>query len=260
MKTAALAFAVLLLSASLRAEFLAGYDKGSGKVWALCENRSEIFVSAQDGQAGRVPLDEYHQASFAPSAGGKTVVQCGNETKIVAVPEGKHSAALADDGWLAPILAAAALAVLSIAVAFVAARVLFSQSWFCKSVEGGRARIVLRAGERMENMVVRDPVAIGYAGGENVYELPALAAGKEWEVSYEIEAGCAEKALPASLIAMVKGKKISMLSQLIAGEETEKNAKGAAVPAARRKVPKAGAEGGIGQEPGAGVAKKTRRG
>ncbi len=252
MRTANL-FIALLLSASLQAEFLAGYDSGSGRIWALCENQSAIFVSAQEGQATMLGLDEYHQASFAPSSGGNAVVQCGNETRIVAVPAAAIGAAPAADGNPAPLLAAIALAILSLALSLAAARILFSQSWFCKTVDGKTARITLRAGEGMENVVVRDPVAIGYPGPENVYELPSLKAGEEWEASYEIEAENAKKALPASLIADARGKKISMLSQLIAGVEAERSARGETVPAAKRRVPKASNEGEAAR---AGRAKK----
>ena len=240
MKTAVLAAALLLLFSSLHADFFANYDAGSGKVWVLCENQSSVFVSAQGQGARELALDAASQVSFIPQQGEKYAVQCGKSTLVISVPSEPQSPQPVQGGGEIYLLALAALfAVFSIGVFIFALRVLFSQSWFCKSVEGGTTKISLRAGAEMKNREIRDPVAMGFSGKEMEFHIPRLGAGKEWQAEYGT--GEPQGALPASLQAECKGKKISMLSQLIADFPAKKKhaASAKAQPKAKRKVRKA---------------------
>ena len=239
MKTAALAFSLLLLFSSLQAEFLANYDSTSGKIWVRCDNQSSVFVSGQQGGAQRRMLDDGFQADFTPEGGGNYVVQCARETKGVAVPTPEPQTPVLAQGDSLPLTIAAAILFLLLALALFifALRVLQSQSWFCKSVEGKRVRLALRAGENMKNVVISDPVAIGYSGELMEFSIPRLDAGKEWQAEYGIVSP--KNALPASLRAECKSGSISILSQLIAefpAGKPEKPAKKAAP--AKKKVPK----------------------
>ena len=239
MKTAALAFALLFLFSSLSAEFLANYDSASGKIWVRCDNETSVFVSSQQGGAQRLMLDEGFQASFTPEGGGNYVVQCARETKGVAVPapEPQSQVLAQGDSLPATVLAAILFSVLALALFIFAIRVLSSQSWFCKSVEGKKVRLALRAGETMKNIVISDPVAIGYEGEQMEFSIPRLDAGKEWQAEYEI--GNPRNALPASLKAECKGGNVAMLSQLIADFPAGKPEKPAEKSAhAKKKVPK----------------------
>ncbi|MFA6490012.1 MAG: hypothetical protein WCT52_05025 [Candidatus Micrarchaeia archaeon] len=235
-------FIALLLFSSVHAEFLASYDSASGKIWVLCENQSSVFVSGQDGLSREIALDANSQADFTPAHGGKYAVQCGKAALAVTVPSEPPAMQLAkgreDIGWIA----IAALAVLfSFLVALVALRVLLSQSWFCKSVEGNRARITLRAGSAMKNVLITDPVAIGHSGGQMEFSIRHLDAGREWQAEYEVETP--ENILPASLQAECKGGRVSMLSQLIAdfpAGKPEKPQGAQQQPHVKKKVPKNG--------------------
>ena len=240
MKTAVLAAALLLLFSSLHADFFANYDSGSGKVWVLCENQSSVFVSAQGGGTRELALDADSQVNFTPPQGGKYAVQCGKSALVVSVPSAPpEPQAVQGDGGIYLLALAALFAVFSIGVFAFALRVLFSQSWFCKSVEGGTTKISLRAGAEMKNIRIRDPVAMGFTGKEVEFDIPRLEAGKEWQAEYAAES--LQGALPASLQAECKGKKISMLSQLIADFPARKKRAASAKPQpkAKRKVRKA---------------------
>lgn len=212
-----LALAALLLCAASSAEFLAGFDSSSGKIWVLCENQSEVFVSGPQGATGRFALDTSHQASVEPQSGGEHVVQCGRETAAVqAFLPPEPQPLLAYGGYEAFALTALVLSLASIGIFLFAARFLLSQTYFCKEVRDGKARIILRAGPQMENVSIRDPVAIGCGEAELEFHIPLLPAGKEWEAEYEYLLN-EENALPASLEAHSGGRKLSMLSILAAG-------------------------------------------
>lgn len=231
---------MLLLSASLHAEFLASFDKTSGKIWVLCDNQSSVFVSSQDGLQREIALGLSSQADFAPPQGGKYAVQCGKAAIVVSVPSEPPAPQAAQGGEGLGWIAIAALSVaFSFFVAAFALRVLFSQSWFCKSVEGNRARITLRAGSAMRNVLITDPVAIGHSGGAMEFSIPRLDAGREWQAEYEVENP--ENILPASLQAECRGGNVSMLSQLIAdfpAGKPEQPRRPSAREPIRKKIPK----------------------
>ena len=250
MKTAALVLAVLLLFASQSAEFIAGFDPAGGRIWALCDNASSVFIAGQGGVSQSLALDSASQASFAVQAGGKYVVQCGKETRTVDVPIERPQAALLSpgNGWDGIAIAVGAFLIFAMLLFLFASRILFSQAFFCKSVEGRRAKIALRAGERMENVVVRDPIAIGFGGKEMEFAIPLLEQGREWEAQYAMETP--QNALPAELEADCSGKRIRMLSQLIADYPAKK-------PAVAKGSAGKGAIAPAGKKPGLAVKKKV---
>jgi len=229
----------LLLASQSFAEFYANYDAVAGRIWVLCDNRSEVFVSGQGMQAQEIWLDENSQAGFAPQAGGKYVAQCGNLTREVNVPLTAQPPSPVKESDFAMALAAGAVFLLfSLLLSFFAMRVLFSQAWFCKSVVGNRAKITLHAGAGMKNIVIRDKAG-GFAGGEKVFVIPRLERGGEWQAEYDINGQ--ESALPAGLEAEYGGKRMIMQSQLIVDSTFNKPSEtpGNDAPQAGRKVPKA---------------------
>lgn len=259
MKAIASALALLLVSGITFALFLVGPAQIGKPFSILCEGKGAAYISAPDGSTRQLALDGGSQAQFTPEGTGPYTVQCGNETKTVFVQQAAAEAGTARDGGLVPLAAlfsvAAFLALMAVASAYVLASVLRGPTRFSKTVSGGRARLLLRAGREMERVRISDPVCFDHTGRGREFSIPALKKGAEWSFEYPIASP--EKALPASLSADVGGRRASMLSELYienAGgtpkPELEKDAGNWAFPvqrcaagregrAAKRKLPRA---------------------
>lgn len=240
-----LLFFSILASLSLaNAAFLVSEGNVGEKISILCENQESVYVSPPSGAQVRYDLDSDFQAFFVPDAPGPYAVQCGNETKIITVlaaasADGAGEGAAQQRDYLVLYAVVVLFAVFAAAAALIAKVMIFERTLFAKSVENGMARLHLRAGKRMEDVSIDDPVSMGFAGKAVQLSIPLLLAGAEW--SYEYEIGQPERALPASLKARMNGQEISILSELYIGREkkevTNKTAEGSF--AAKRKLPKA---------------------
>ncbi len=231
---------LLFLLPMLQAEFLVGSGNVGQKISMLCENQSAVFVSGPSGESLRLALDENHQSEFTPDVSGPYAIQCGHEAKTIEVASEAakaEPAAIAQGDFFALFALLAFFAFFMAATALAADYLFFSRAMFAKTVENGRAKLVLRAGKGLEKIEIADPVAIGFGGGEMRFSIPRLDAGKQWAFEYEMEAP--QNALPASLEARVSGQTVSMLFNL----HIEGQPKGAdsseEKPRIKRKVPKA---------------------
>lgn len=208
------AILVLLAAQLAHAEFLVGQE--SGKITVLCEGQEAAFVSGPAFQSRRVALDSDFQAFFSPEGPGTYSVQCGKETKALAVTGQAAAAAQAEsyDSWGAAFVA---FFILSFAAGALAVMWLFVQKGeeFTKTVSGGRAKITFRHARRLERLELEDPVSFG-RNSPMKFSLPLLEAGKEWSLEYEADFG--KGTLPASLRARCEGKEISFLSELRSDE------------------------------------------
>jgi hypothetical protein len=149
-------------------------------------------------------------------------VQCGNETKTVSVAQVERAVKMEGNGdvvfsVIVPASMLAFIALMAIASFYIAGTYLSGSARFCKSVQGGKARLELRAGRKMERAEISDPVCIGRKGDELRFSIPKLEAGSEWSFEYGMD--CPKRALPASLSADVSGKRVSMLSELFVDEK-----------------------------------------
>ena len=79
-----LAYAALFLVSLQSAAFFIGEADAEGRIPVLCEDAPEVFVSTPAGNTVLLELAG-HQAVFSPAFPGPYIVQCGNETKEVAV-------------------------------------------------------------------------------------------------------------------------------------------------------------------------------
>lgn len=240
--------AVAVLFSISNAAFFVGEGHVGEKIPILCENQESVFVSSPDGAQARHQLDSDFQSSFVPEAAGPYAVQCGNETRVVSVlpaqsagAAGSGEGATQQGGYLVLYVVVVLLLFAAAAAALIAKKMLFERTLFAKSVEGGTARLHLRAGRRMEGVSIEDPVSMGFCGEPLQLYIPVLPAGAEWTYEYEIENP--GRTLPASLQAKMGGHRISLLSELWIGRKTGSSTKMAgcekSAPAARRKVPKA---------------------
>ncbi len=237
----------MLLFSISNAAFFVGEGMVGGKIPILCENQESVYVSSPDGAQVRYPLDSDFQSFFVPDAPGPYAVQCGNETRTITVLAAA-SAAGAGDGaaqqgdYLALYAAVVLLLMAAAAAALIAKMIIFDRTLFAKSVEGGIARLHLRAGKKMENALIEDPVAMDFSGEPLHFSIPLMLAGAEWSYEYKIKQP--ERALPASLKARMNGNEISLLSELWIGKKNMGGNPNEAVGekpsiAAKRKLPKA---------------------
>lgn len=205
-----LAIAMSLLATAAHSAFLVGQD--AGKITVLCEGQQAVFVSLPSGAALRLALDADFQASLVPQAAGTYSIQCGREVVTIAVAGSAAPAQMQTyDAWSAALVAFLILSFLAAAL-LLAWLFIRGRTEFSKTVEGGRATILIRAGRRMERLALSDPVSFGHKGEEMRFAIPVLEAGREWKFEYELDSSSA--ALPASLEADCGGKRISMLSEL----------------------------------------------
>ena len=232
---------LLSLLSPANADFLVGEGNVGGEISVLCENQERIFVSSPDGAVLQLDLDSSYQAEFVPQEAGPYAVQCGRETATITVEDapgiGARMEKEREDAL--PLLAAAGFFFAAIlAAALLIAKNYFSQAVFEKTVEGSRARLRLRAGKRLERIEIEDPVSFSYSGKPLRFSVPHLEAGKEWSWGYDMAEP--EKAPPATLEAVERGKKISMLSKLlIEGGERRPPEQESGAPRIKRKLQKA---------------------
>ena len=243
MKSAVLLLAVLLFS-PLHSLFLVGQGTVGGQIPVLCEQQDQAFVSSPNGQAQTLSLDNDFEANFTPQEPGPYTVQCGKETKTISVAAAQQSppdAIRITGDANAIILAVLSFSALAILAAVAVGRRFFTSAVFSKTVQGGRAHLYLKAGKKMLQIRVEDPVSFPYKKQAMKFSIPSLAGGKDWSWEYDIEEP--EKALPASLEAVEGGKKISMLSRLLIEgrekEERKKNCTIATQPKIKRKLARA---------------------
>lgn len=235
-------FAAIALA---NAEFLAGNGTVGGKISILCEGEKEVFVSQPDGGVARLSLDGDSQAEFSPKMAGPHAVQCGRETAVAyAVQDGGETGTLSYGADAFATLSLLILLAGFFIATFLAAKFFFfDRAEFLKNVGNGKVRITLRTAKKMENLVVDDPVCIGYGGEGRRFAVGTLPAGKTWCCEYEIEGWEPARALPASLSATQQGREISLLTGLfIEGKGAdEKLSAGAGKKAAweKRRLPKA---------------------
>jgi hypothetical protein len=212
-----LAIALLLALAfacEANAAFLVGQASAGGNISVLCENQGSIYVSFPSGGTRQVQLDSGFQAEVPADTPGSYTVQCGTETKVVAVagPPGSAQGQPAQNDWVTLAAVAIMLAFFLLATILLAWQVIFSRTTFAKYVGNGRARLYLKAGKRLERIEISDPVSMGHAMGGLEFSLPAMAGGTEWSHEYEIKDP--ERALPASLSASDGKGRVSLLSEL----------------------------------------------
>ncbi|MCX8175449.1 MAG: hypothetical protein N3E51_04560 [Candidatus Micrarchaeota archaeon] len=247
MKKMALALSLLLLAASAYALFLVGKAQVGKETPVLCEGQDEIFVSSPAGTE-RIPLDGADQASFVPQVSAPYTVQCGNETVVVLASEAEEKSWQETAGGKDWLLAGALLFLFVFLLALAAAiywKLLVCRFVFQKRVGMGRATLALRCPERMESVVISDPVAFGFLGRPIRIEMPRLDACKTWEFSYET-AACPKRALPARLEARLgNGKKFSALSEIFIEEEGVGERRASRLP--KRKLARAKGRGSSGQ-------------
>ena len=232
------AILILLLMQVAHSAFLVGQD--AGKITVLCEGQQAVFVSVPSGAVLRLALDADFEAGMATEAAGIYSIQCGREAKSVAVAGA--AAAARTETYDALGAAFVAFLILSFLAATLLLGWLFirGRTEFSKTVEGGRATLLIRAGRKMEGLAVSDPVSFDYRGREMRFAIPALEAGREWKFEYELDAS--STALPAGLEAECEGKKISMLSELRIGGEAlaVPKAERGKKPAGKRRLARAG--------------------
>ena len=221
-----LAYAALFLVSLQSAAFFIGEADAEGRIPVLCEDAPEVFVSTPAGNTVLLELAG-HQAVFSPAFPGPYIVQCGNETKEVAVQgssEAQGGLPGRGDSYLPYFVLGGVLLAAASALLF-AKHLLADSAAFSKTVEGGRARLEIRAGKRLDEVRVSDPVFAGFEGKWKEILIPSIGAGKAWVMEYEISEP--ERALPASLEARCEGARISMLSGLlIAGKRKGTGATG----------------------------------
>ncbi|MEM2138104.1 MAG: hypothetical protein QW568_03375 [Candidatus Anstonellaceae archaeon] len=209
----AFVFAAIALA---NAEFLVGNSTVGGKMPILCEGETEVFVSQPDGEVAKLALDGYSQAEFPPKMAGPHTVQCGKHTIVAYASQENDSAGAVNSGgeFFATLALLVLLAGFFIAT-FLAAKFFFlDRTEFLKNAGNGKVEINLRTAKKMENLVVEDPVCVGYAGGEKRFRIGTLEPGRSWKCEYEIDGWEPARALPASLSATQQGRAISLLSGL----------------------------------------------
>ncbi len=241
----AVAFFILLAASLAHPAFLVGEGRVGEKIPVLCERQEYFYVSAPAGAAVRKPLDSDFQSSFTPEVAGPHTVQCGNETKVVGVAPAAVAGKAREEQGIVPsdslVLAGVAALLLFFAAfsALLAKQMIFGRTIFVKHVEGGRARLHVRAGKKMGRVEISDPVSMGYPGEALRFSIPLLLPGAEWSYEYEIDAQ--ERALPAGLEADFGGKKISILSVLYIERKKSETGimAGKKMPKLKRKLPKA---------------------
>ncbi|MCX6772544.1 MAG: hypothetical protein NTV88_02120 [Candidatus Micrarchaeota archaeon] len=245
MKIVAMLLLCLLLVSPVNSLFLVGQGAVGDKIPILCEQQERVFVSSPNGQLQALSLDNNFQAEFAPTEAGPHTIQCGKETKVVSVvatqqhpPEAMRTTGDAN----VLILAVLSFSALALLAAVAVGRKFFTQTIFSKTVQAGRAHLYLKAGKKMAQIRIEDPVSFAHKGQVMKFSIPSLSAGKDWSWEYDIDAP--EGALPASLVATEGGKKVSMLSRLLIegmeSEEGKKDSTGAAkLPKIKRKLAKA---------------------
>ena len=244
MRIVAVLLPILLLVSPAYSLFLVGQGKVGDSIPILCEQQEKVFVSSPDGSTQTLGLDMNFQADFTPQQDGPYTVQCGRSTKTVQMePAAQYPAATEQPAPNAALILGASviLAALLLSAVLFAARIIFSQTIFEKSVQGNRAKLRLLTGKKLEKIEIEDPVSFSYSGKMMRFSIPSLSAGREWSWEYDIS--LPEKALPASLVALERGKKISLLSRLlIEGKEggvPKASGTGAASPKLKRALPKA---------------------
>ena len=228
MKAFHLALALLLASGTIGALFLAGPAEIGKPFSILCEGKGNAFISLPDGTNRSLALNSSGQAEFTPQEAGAYAIRCGNETKtVVAQQAGDAISSLV----LFSIMAFVAL--MAAASVYISKAILGGTMRFSKTVSGGKARLLLHADRDMELVEISDPVCFGHAGKSMGFSVPMLKKGAEWGFEYPIASP--EKALPASLTAMVGGKEVSMLSELHIEDEGKIPAKQPRLESIQRK-------------------------
>jgi len=201
--------ACLLLSLPAHALFLAGQAQQGGEISVLCEGQASAFISFPTGESRALPLDSDFQASILPPAGGPYTIQCGNETKTIAVSLPQRSDSPSFPGGENIFLAAGA-SIAFIAALLAAAKVLLApRTIFSKSIRNGRVALFLRAGEDLREIRISDPQG-GEGGAPLKLSIPCLPANASWSWEYELEAG--EPLLAAHLSAKRAKGGISLIS------------------------------------------------
>lgn len=200
---------LLFLLAPANALFLAGQTEQGGEISVLCEGQSQAFLSLPTGELRALALDSDFQASFSPAASGPYTIQCGNETRTISVslPAREDSGAYSSEESFFLVAGVAAFFLASLLLAakiFLKPRTIFS-----KSVDSGRARIYLCAGEALYGIKITD-LQGGIDGAPLSLSIPHLAAGAEWSWEYEISAG--EPVLAARLAAKCAKGSVSLVS------------------------------------------------
>ncbi len=220
-----LAFFIVLLACAANALFLVSEAEIGEPVHILCENQEQAIVSTPEAKSLKLALDSDFQAEFTPLLPGPYTIQCGKEATTIQIKGTGSAERIENNGAEFPILLAAASLVLMLfflGAAALIARQLFSQKTeFRKTVENGKARIFLKAGKKLENVKICDPVFMGFEEKEQQFAIPLLLPGAEWCFEYEIKEQ--QKALPASLEAKHGKERVNLLSELYIGGKKPSN-------------------------------------
>jgi hypothetical protein len=216
MRASAILLSFLFFFQFSHALFLAGYSEGEGAVSILCEGEREVFISSPDGQTYPLALDSTGQAQFTPQSTGPYAIQCGSQAKTILV-EGRPqpSQRLSSNegfGLLVLVLCGIFMAALLAASALLYFHISNNRTEFVKQINGKAVRLSLRAGERLSNIAISDPVSMGESLPKE-FKIHSLFSGQSWSHEYEIEEPC--RALPATLSADAGKDRISLLSQLM---------------------------------------------
>ncbi|MCX6769490.1 MAG: hypothetical protein NT051_02300 [Candidatus Micrarchaeota archaeon] len=164
-------------------------------------------------------LDYAWQASFSPPISGPYTVQCGKEAKTVEVtlqPIARQAAPEDGSGLLILVLCCLFIICLFIAFLAIARHLNSGRTEFVKSIGRNKAKLLLRVGARLSQIEITDPVSMDFKGPPLIFSIGSLANGQEWAYEYETEGQAL--VLPASLSAISKEGKVSILSSLFSSD------------------------------------------